>query len=282
MIPSPDLGGLLDQAVAAVRLRHQPAPLIGVVLGSGLGAFGDTLDQLVKIPYADIPDMPTSRVVGHAGNLCMGSLQGVQVACMQGRVHLYEGHEPERVVFGVRLLARLGCKAVLLTNAAGGVHPSLQAGDLMLIVDHINLTGRNPLHGPNHDSMGERFPDMSQAYDPKLGEAARLAATQTGVSLKEGVYLANLGPSYETPAEIRMARTMGADAVGMSTVPEVIALRHMRVRTAAISCITNLAAGISPTPLNHAEVEQTAKRTRNAFVKLLSRWVQLTAAEVGS
>jgi purine-nucleoside phosphorylase len=201
---------------------------------------------------------------------------------MQGRVHLYEGHEPERVVFGVRMLASLGCKAVLLTNAAGGVHPSMRPGDLMLIIDHINLTGRNPLHGPNIDSMGERFPDMSQAYDPGLCEAARKAAAETGVSLREGVYLANLGPSYETPAEIRMARSLGADAVGMSTVPEVIALRHMKIRTAAISCITNLAAGISPTPLDHKEVELTAKRTRDAFVKLLTRWVRLSAAVVST
>jgi purine-nucleoside phosphorylase len=282
MNSAPGLGGLLDQAVTAVRQRSSRQPLVGVVLGSGLGAFGDTLGELVKVPYADIPKMPVSRVVGHAGNLCLGSVEGVEVACMQGRVHLYEGHEPERVVFGVRLLARLGCKAVLLTNAAGGVHPSFRAGDLMLIIDHINLTGRNPLHGPNIDSLGDRFPDMSHAYDPGLCEAARKAALEVSVALREGVYLANLGPSYETPAEIRMARTMGADAVGMSTVPEVIALHHMRVRTAAISCITNLAAGISATPLDHKEVEHTAQLTRDAFVRLLARWVRLSAAEVGS
>jgi purine-nucleoside phosphorylase len=276
------LGGLLDQAVAAVRQHRDRPPLVGVVLGSGLGAFGDSLGALLKIPFADIPHMPMSRVVGHAGNLCLGTIEGVEVACMQGRVHLYEGHDPERVVFGVRLLAKLGCKAVLLTNAAGGVHPSMRPGDLMLIIDHINLTGRNPLLGPNIDSFGERFPDMSHAYDPGLCEAARKAAAETGVSLREGVYLANLGPSYETPAEIRMSRSLGADAVGMSTVPEVIALRHMKVPTAAISCITNLAAGISPTPLNHKEVELTAQRTRDAFVKLLARWVRLGAAVVGS
>ncbi|MBI5535455.1 MAG: purine-nucleoside phosphorylase [Deltaproteobacteria bacterium] len=280
MIPAPGLNGLLDGAVAAVRQHRSTPPLIGVVLGSGLGAFGDTLDGVVKVPYADIPKMPMSRVVGHAGNLCLGSVEGVEVACMQGRVHLYEGHEPERVVFGVRLLAKLGCKAVLLTNAAGGVHASMRPGDLMLIVDHINLTGRSPLMGPNIDSMGERFPDMSQAYDPGLCDAARKAALEVGVALKEGVYQANLGPSYETPAEIRMARAIGADAVGMSTVPEVIALRHMKVRTAAISCITNLAAGISLTPLNHKEVEQIARLTRDAFVRLLSRWVRLSAVEV--
>jgi purine-nucleoside phosphorylase len=280
MIPAPGLNGLLDQAVDAVRQHRNIPPLIGVVLGSGLGAFGDTLDGQVKVPYADIPKMPMSRVAGHAGNLCLGAVEGVEVACMQGRVHLYEGHEPERVVFGVRLLAKLGCRAVLLTNAAGGVHPSMRAGDLMLIVDHINLTGRNPLMGPNMDSMGERFPDMSQAYDAGLCDAARKAAIEVGVALKEGVYQANLGPSYETPAEVRMARAIGADAVGMSTVPEVIALRHMKVRTAAVSCITNLAAGISLTPLNHKEVEHTARLTRDAFVRLLARWVRLSAVEV--
>lgn len=273
--------GLLDQAAAVVRQRREQPPTVGVVLGSGLGAFGDTLEDLVKIPYADIPKMPVSRVLGHSGNLCLGRVNGVEVACMQGRVHLYEGHEPERVVFGVRLLARLGCKAVLLTNAAGGIHPALQPGDLMLIVDHINMTGKNPLLGPNVDTLGDRFPDMTHAYDRGLCDAARRAARLESLTLHEGVYLASLGPSYETPAEVRMARMLGADAVGMSTVPEIIALRHMRVRAAAISCITNLAAGISPTPLDHREVEMVASQTREAFVRLVARWVELSAKEVG-
>jgi purine-nucleoside phosphorylase len=272
----------LDQAAALVRSRRPIAPTIGVVLGSGLGAFGDTLADLQKVPYADIPGMPVSRVIGHAGNLCLGRIDQVEVACMQGRVHLYEGHAPERVVFGVRLLAWLGCKAVLLTNAAGGIHPGFNPGDLMLIVDHINLTGRNPLCGDNDESIGPRFPDMTEAYDRRLREVARAAARTEGISLLEGVYLANLGPCYETPAEVRMARALGADAVGMSTVPEVIALRHMRVPVAAISCITNLAAGISPAPLDHKEVEQVAARTRQDFVRLLSRWVTLAAREVSS
>ncbi len=272
----------LDQAAAVVRSRRPTAPTLGVVLGSGLGAFGDTLADLHKVPYADIPGMPVSRVIGHAGNLCLGRVGQVEIACMQGRVHLYEGHDPERVVFGVRLLARLGCKAVLLTNAAGGIHPGFSPGDLMLIVDHINLTGRNPLCGDNDESLGPRFPDMTEAYDRRLREVARSAARAEGISLLEGVYLANLGPCYETPAEVRMARALGADAVGMSTVPEVIALRHMRVPVAAISCITNLAAGISPTPLDHKEVEQVAARTRKDFVRLLSRWVTLAAREVSS
>jgi len=274
--------GLLDDAVAAVRKQRSEPPVIGVVLGSGLGAFGDTLDDRVRIPYADIPKMPVSRVVGHAGVLSLGQVDQVEVACMQGRVHLYEGHESERVVFGVRLLARLGCKAVLITNAAGGVHPSLRPGDLMLIIDHINFTGRNPLVGPNVEALGPRFPDMTQAYDRGLGELARKAARLEGLTLHEGVYQANLGPTYETPAEIRMARAMGADAVGMSTVPEVIALRHMGVRTTAISCITNLAAGISPEPLNHKEVEEVANRTKNDFVRLIRRWVGLAAKEIAS
>jgi purine-nucleoside phosphorylase len=272
---------LLEQAASAVKTRRSQPPLVGVVLGSGLGAFGNTLEDLVKVPYSEIPGMPVSTVVGHAGNLCLGRVQGVEVACMQGRVHLYEGHDPERVVFGVRMLARLGCKAVLLTNAAGGVHPSLFPGSLMLILDHINMTGRNPLVGPNDESLGARFPDMSRAYDPGLCQAARHAASDVGVSLREGIYQANLGPTYETPAEIRMAKAIGADAVGMSTVPEIIALSHMKVRTAAISCITNLAAGISPTPLDHKEVETIAVQTRDVFVKLLTRWVVLSAKEVG-
>lgn len=280
MVAGVEVLGMLDEAVEMIRRRRSRPPLVGVVLGSGLGAFGDTLRELTKIPYAEIPNMPVSRVVGHAGNLCLGKVENVEVACMQGRVHTYEGHELERVVFGVRLMARLGCKAVLLTNAAGGIHPSMRAGDLMLIVDHINFMGRNPLVGPNDSAMGDRFPDMTEAYDRKLCDAARRAAIDVGVALREGVYQANLGPTYETPAEIRMARALGADAVGMSTVPEVIALRHMRVRTAAISCITNLAAGISTTPLDHKEVEETAQRTKDGFVGLLSRWVQLSAAEV--
>ncbi|HNS95527.1 MAG TPA: purine-nucleoside phosphorylase [Polyangiaceae bacterium] len=274
--------GLLDEAVSAIRRVHAQRPTIGVVLGSGLGAFGDTLEDASRIGYQDIPNMPMSRVVGHAGVLSLGRVENVPVACMQGRVHLYEGHEPERVVFGVRMLARLGCEAVLITNAAGGVHPSLLAGDLMLIIDHINMTGRNPLVGPNIDEFGTRFPDMTEAYDRGLCEVARKAARIEGISLHEGVYQANLGPTYETPAEIRMARTLGADAVGMSTVPEVIALRHMQVRTAAISCITNLAAGISSHPLDHKEVEQVANRTRADFVRLIRRFVILSAQEIAS
>lgn len=268
----------LEAAAAAVLAHSEIRPTVGVVLGSGLGAFGDRLSD--KIPYADIPGMSTPRVLGHPGNLCLGAVDNAQIACLQGRVHLYEGHDLDAVVFGVRLLAKLGCRAVLITNAAGGIGPHLAPGRLMLIEDHINLTGRNPLVGPNEDALGTRFPDMSRAYDERLGELAFLAAEGANIPLARGIYAGMLGPSYETPAEIRMLRTLGADAVGMSTVPEVIALRHMGIRVAAMSCITNLAAGISPTPLSHAEVEQVAIRTREAFTETLSRWVSLVSREV--
>ena len=270
----------LDEATRAVRGRVEATPLVGVVLGSGLGAWADGLGALVKIPYGEIPYMPGSTVVGHAGNLCVGRSDGVSVACLQGRVHLYEGHAPERVVFAVRLLARLGCRAVVLTNAAGGIDAAWSPGDLMLVTDHLNLMGKNPLTGPNEASLGPRFPDMTEAYDRELGALARAAAAESGTSLREGVYAGLLGPTYETPAEIRMLRTLGASAVGMSTVPEVIALRHLGVRAAAISCITNMAAGLSPTKLDHSEVEATARRTRDRFTALLSAWVRRVGAAV--
>jgi purine-nucleoside phosphorylase len=248
-------------------------PRLGLVLGSGLGALADELIGLQRLPYGSIPHHPTSSVQGHAGNLCLGELAGVRVACMQGRVHAYEGHALSRVVFGVRLLAELGCQAVLLSNAAGGIAERLQAGDLMLIEDHLNLMGDSPLKGPS--ARGPRFPDMSQAYDPELRRLCEQAAQQAGVTLGRGVYAGLLGPSYETPAEIRMLRTLGADAVGMSTVPEVIALRQMGVRVAGVSCITNLAAGRSSEPLSHAEVEATAQRVKADFIRLFKGWVGL-------
>jgi len=269
----------LNEAAAHVGKLGGPAPTVGVVLGSGLGAFGDTLGGLVKIPYAEIPHMPRSAVVGHAGNLCLGSVGAARVACLQGRVHAYEGHDLDRVTFGVRLLARLGCKAVLLTNAAGGIKTGFAPGDLMLLVDHLNLMGRNPLVGPNDDS-GPRFPDMTRAYDPELCQAARDAARTLDIELREGVYAALLGPSYETPAEIRMFQKLGADAVGMSTVPEVLVLRHQGVRVGAMSCITNLGAGLGDAPLDHSEVEETARKTRDKFSSLLGRWVEAAHAAV--
>jgi purine-nucleoside phosphorylase len=248
--------------------------VVGVVLGSGLGAWADGLASAVRIPYAEVPHLASASVQGHAGNLVLGRSGEVAVACLQGRVHLYEGHDIDRVVFGVRLLARLGCRAVVLTNAAGGLDPAASPGDLMLITDHLNLTCRSPLVGPNEAALGPRFPDMTEAYDRELSALARDAAREAGLTLREGVYAGLLGPAYETPAEIRMLRALGADAVGMSTVLEVIALRHMGVRAAAVSCITNLAAGISKAKLDHAEVEATANQARGRFTALLSGWVR--------
>lgn len=269
-----ELHAARDHVQQAVTAAAKPKPTVGLVLGSGLGAFADTLEEPLKIPYGDIPNMPVSSVVGHAGNLVLGSHAGVPVACLQGRVHAYEGHGLARVVFGARLLALLGVSAVLLTNAAGGIGEGMQAGDLMLITDHINMMGGNPLVGPNDETLGPRFPDLSHAYDPALIEAARAAAKEAGVSLREGVYAANLGPTYETPAEVRMLRTLGAHAVGMSTVPEVIALRHLGVRVGAMSCITNLAAGLGQEILDHSEVAEVARATRERFVGVLGAWIR--------
>ncbi len=268
--------GQLAAARDALLKQGVEPPDVGVVLGSGLGAFGDQLEELRKIPYSEIPHMPQSAVVGHAGNLCLGRVGPARVACLQGRVHLYEGHALDRATFAVRLLAELGCRAVVLTNAAGGVNEGFSPGDLMLISDHLNLTAQSPLIGPNPEGL-PRFPDMTEAYDPEIRQAAGSAAKERGVTLREGVYAALLGPSYETPAEIRMLRTLGADAVGMSTVIEVLALRHRGVRVGAMSCITNLAAGMSGQPLDHAEVEQIATQSRGNFVGVLTRWLELTS-----
>ncbi|MFO0612079.1 MAG: purine-nucleoside phosphorylase [Polyangiaceae bacterium] len=265
-------------AAAFVGGRIAEPPRVGVVLGSGLGTWADALDERVAIPYADVPHMPVSKVVGHAGNLVLGRVGPARVACLQGRVHFYEGHSMDRVVFGARLLAKLGCRAVLLTNAAGGIRRGFAPGDLMLLTDHLNLMGTNPLAGPNDERLGPRFPDMTEAYARWIRDAALGAARASGVHLHAGVYAALLGPSYETPAEIQMLRTLGADAVGMSTVPEIIALRHMGVPAGAVSCITNLAAGLSPHTLDHAEVEATARASRSAFVAFLTRWVEAVAA----
>ncbi len=264
----------LDRAAETVRGHAATPPRVGVILGSGLGAFGDALDGVVRVPYREIPHMPSPSVSGHAGNLCLGTIGGVPVACLQGRSHLYEGHGLDTAVFGVRLLARLGAGAVLLTNAAGGIRASFQPGTLMLVRDHVNLTGMNPLVGPNDATMGPRFVDMTRAYDAALGELAKKAAAGLGIPLEEGVYAAMLGPSYETPAEIHMLRTLGADAVGMSTVPEVIALRHLGVRAAAVSCITNMAAGLTGDRLDHSEVERTAAEVRDRFAALLAAWIR--------
>jgi len=269
----------LDETVRAIRARQPSfAPKVGVVLGSGLGAFGDSLEGLSKVPYSELPHMPQSRVVGHAGNLCFGHARGVPVVCMQGRVHLYEGHPVSAVVHGVRAMAKLGVSSVILTNAAGGVETTWSAGDLMLVVDHLNLTGSSPLLGPNDDSLGPRFPDMTHAYDEPLRSALKDVAAQAKIPLREGVYAGLLGPTYETPAEVRMLRGLGAHAVGMSTVAEVIALRHMGVRVGALSCITNMAAGITKATLNHTEVEETARARRSELLALLGGWIERAGA----
>ncbi len=271
--PPSSIAAFLDDCIFAIRKRVSLQPAVGVVLGSGLGAFAERLEGLVKIPYRDLPHMPASAVQGHAGNFCFGRVDGVPVVCMQGRVHLYEGHPVGKVVHGVRTMARMGVRCVLLTNAAGGLEPSWAAGDLMAVTDHLNLTGTSPLLGPNDEAIGPRFPDMSAAYDPGLREILLGVGARAGIALRQGIYAGLLGPSYETPAEVRMVRMLGAHAVGMSTVHEVIALRHMGVRVGALSCITNLAAGIAPGLLDHSEVEATARARKDALETLLSGWI---------
>jgi purine-nucleoside phosphorylase len=261
----------VQRAAGVVTRAIAPrTPHVGVVLGSGLGRFADTLDEAVAIPYADIPGFPVSSVPGHAGQLVAGSCQGVQALVMQGRVHCYEGHPLEQVVLPARALVACGCRVLIITNAAGGIRADLKPGDLTLITDHVNLTGRNPLIGPNDDRLGPRFPDMSDAYAAELRELAHEVAAEDGVTLREGVYSWLVGPSYETPAEIRMLRSVGADLAGMSTVPEVIAVHQMGARVLGISCVTNLAAGLGG-KLSHEEVKETAARVEKTFLRLLTR-----------
>ncbi|MBL8933826.1 MAG: purine-nucleoside phosphorylase [Archangium sp.] len=271
---SSDLLSRVDACVATIRQKAPGfAPKVGLILGSGLGAFADSLERSVVIPYSELPDFPRSSVVGHAGKLVLGFHQGLPVVTMQGRVHFYEGYEPWQVGFPARVLCRLGIKALVVTNAAGGINTNFQVGDLMAITDHLNLAGYNPLVGPNEEALGPRFPDMSHAYDPTFLETLRAAAKSEQVAIREGVYVSLSGPSYETPAEIRMLRTLGADAVGMSTVPEVIVAAHMGVKVAGISCITNLAAGLSKQKLSHTEVSETADRVKDVFSRLLTRFL---------
>jgi len=251
----------LRQAIESLPAR----PRAGVVLGSGLGAFAEELSGRIEIPYSEIDGWPPSTAVGHAGKLVLGSLEGVVVAVLAGRAHLYEGYTPSQVVFGVRLLGALGVRSFVFTNAAGGINLDYQRGALVLISDHINLQGANPLLGPNDDSLGPRFPDMSEAYSKRYREIAR----QLDPELKEGVYAAVLGPNYETPAEIRYLRAIGADLVGMSTVPEVIAANHLGAKVLAISCVTNMAAGILPQKIDHEEVLETGRMVRDRLIRLL-------------
>jgi purine-nucleoside phosphorylase len=246
-------------------------PRVAVVLGSGLGAFAETLDKPTEIPYAEIPGWPQSTAVGHAGKLIFGTVSGKSVIALAGRVHLYEGYTAEQVVFGIRTLYRIGIESVVLTNAAGGINEKFGAGQLVLISDHINLLGQNPLTGPNNDALGPRFPDMSEAYSKSYREIARAAGKDMGLELPEGVYAAVPGPSYETPAEIRYMRTIGADLVGMSTVPEAIVANHMGMKVLGISCVTNAAAGVLDQKLNHAEVLEVGERMKGTLIELLQR-----------
>ena len=270
----------LEEAVAWLRERTSLSPRVGVVLGSGLGGFASRLTDRLEIPYETIPHWPVSTAEGHAGRLVLGRLGELPVAVMAGRVHLYEGYRPDQVVFGVRVLGRLGARALVLTNAAGGINPAFQRGLLVLISDHINLQGANPLVGPNEESLGPRFPDMTEAYSVRLRQIARETAAELGIPVAEGVYAAMLGPSYETPAEIRFLRIIGADLVGMSTVPEVIAARHMGLSVLAISCVTNMAAGLAPGPLSHREVLETGEIVRDRLSRLLEALLPRIAAEV--
>jgi purine-nucleoside phosphorylase len=259
----------VKEAADAVRAKVGEIPAIGVVLGSGLGDFASSLTDSVTIPYADLPYWPTSNVIGHDGKLVVGRSRGRTIAALAGRVHLYEGHDARTVTFAVRALGLLGVKTLVLTNAAGGVNTSFSQGALMVIDDHINLMGANPLAGANEDRFGPRFPDMTEVYSSRLRGIADRAGKAINLQLPHGIYVGLLGPSYETPAEIRYLRTIGADAVGMSTVPEAVAARHMGIDVLGISCITNMAAGVLPQPLDHAEVMETARRIRGQFIALL-------------
>jgi purine-nucleoside phosphorylase len=268
----------LAQTCAAIRERAPGLlPRVGVILGSGLGDFADGFEDKIVIPYSELPNFPTSSVPGHAGRLVLGRQGGEPVVAMQGRVHYYEGFTPAQVAFPARVLCALGIRALVVTNAAGGVNLAFGPGDLMAIEDHLNLSGWNALCGHNDDRLGPRFPDMSTAYDPGLRGLLEQVARAREVPLKRGVYAILSGPSYETPAEIRMLRTLGADAVGMSTVPEVVAAAHMGVPVAGISCITNLAAGIGEKPLSHEEVAQTANRVKDVFASLLAGFLPAAA-----
>jgi purine-nucleoside phosphorylase len=260
----------LSETAQFLSNRFGPPPPIAIVLGSGLGAFAEQLASAEAIPYAEIPHAPSAAVLGHAGKMVFGRIDNTPIVALSGRVHGYEGHPLQHVVYLVRSLAKWGVPRVLLTTAAGGVNLQYQAGDVMLIVDHLNMSGANPLTGSNEDSAGPRFLDMTRAYDPRLSDVLRQAALQNDILLREGVYCALSGPTYETPAEIRMLRTLGADAVGMSTVVETIALRHMGVRVAAVSCITNMGAGITGETLSHQEVKDTADRVAGKLIKLFS------------
>jgi purine-nucleoside phosphorylase len=264
-----DQFALAEAAAQSVLQQTSLRPRIGLVLGSGLGGFADSLSDASRIPFHEIPAFPRSTAIGHAGQMVIGNVGTVPVAVMQGRVHLYEGYSPQQVAFPMRVFGRMGIRSVILTNAAGGINLNYQQGALVLIRDHINLQGTNPLVGANDDRFGVRFPDMTHAYAKDYRAVAKEEAAKLGMNLHEGVYAALLGPSYETPAEINYLRIIGADLVGMSTAFEVIAARHLGIKVLAISCVTNMAAGILDQPLSHQEVMETGERVKSSFEALL-------------
>ena len=275
-----DQFALADSAAQLIRARTPLRPEIGLILGSGLGAFADSLTDATRVPYADIPTFPRSTAIGHAGQMVLGNAGNIPVAAMQGRAHLYEGYSAQEVTFPIRVFGRMEIRAVILTNAAGGINLGYSQGALVLIRDHINLQGSNPLVGSNDDRFGVRFPDMSQAYARDYRQIAREEAGKLRIPLHEGVYAGLLGPSYETPAEIEYLRRIGADLVGMSTVAEVIAARHMDIKVLAISCVTNMAAGILDQSLSHAEVMETGERVKTIFEALLRAVLPRVAQDV--
>ena len=268
---------LIDKVKNTVKYIHEKTemrPEIAIILGSGLGAFAEEIEDAVTIPYKEIPDFAVSTAPGHNGKLIAGKMRGKEIFCMQGRFHYFEGYSLKEVVYPIRVMKELGIKKLIVTNACGGIDLKFQPGDLMLVEDHINLLGNNPLIGPNEEEFGVRFPDMTEAYSKALREIIQRSADELSIELKKGVYCAYSGPSYETPAEIRMMRTLGASAVGMSTVPEIITANHCGIESAAISCITNMAAGILEQPLTSEEVIETADRVKEKFVSLLKKIVE--------
>jgi purine-nucleoside phosphorylase len=269
-----------EHAARIIRSRTTETPRVAIVLGSGLGGFADDFDEPVGIPYEEIPGFARSTAEGHAGRLVIGKIDQVPLIAMQGRVHFYEGYSLEQVTFPIRAFKLLGIKTLILTNAAGGVNVQLTQGALMVLSDHVNLMGDNPLRGPNDSRFGPRFPDLTSAYSPELQEIAVEEAKSLGLEIRRGIYAALAGPSYETPAEIHLLRALGADAVGMSTVPEVIVARQMNMEVLGISCITNMAAGISDQPINHEEVMATGDRVRETFTQLLRRVVSRVSSRV--
>lgn len=264
-----NLSTRIRNAIEYIRSRTTAEPSVGMILGSGLGDFADTLEDRLVIPFTDIPDFPAATVPGHTGAFVFGTKHGKSVVCLQGRLHYYEGHPMDVLTMPVRIMARLGVKLLILTNAAGGVNPSYRPGDLMLVSDHINYSGMNPLIGTHHEEFGPRFPDVTDLYSAGLRLKVKLAAVEAGIGLRQGVYMMFSGPSYETPAEIRMARLLGADAVGMSTVPEALVAAQCGIHCLGISCITNLAAGVSPNKLSHQEVMETAAMAHDKFHSLV-------------